>query len=357
MKIISNFGILASISWNSNKWQDDPTDEDLKASKYDYVKENARMHESLNFGHEIYPLETDGTFIAYTPMFNRPPSIENSKNVSIIFFTSSEYQHDNRKCIVGFYGFPIFGEWFTREGEHEKYENYDSGNVKALPENIIYFENHVVINNDNVEELELLPVGKKISQQGFNYLNSDNVLNILKSAYKLNSKDEKLKRFIKNFPIEIESIGELIDLEELYGILVDENTDNLEGIRRLEDKMKKVRPEIKERVSTYIERGAIANQIKKLTGYKCLVCEQLGEPVYGFKKTNGEYYVESHHVEPVSKQKEGALSVANIITVCANHHRQMHYGNVELVENKEDYFKFKIENKELIINKIKIPRT
>ncbi|MCW5923309.1 MAG: hypothetical protein KIS77_13275 [Saprospiraceae bacterium] len=63
MKIIPNFGILASISWNSNKWQDDPTDKDLKASKYDFVIENAHMHESLNFGHEIYPAEEDGSFV------------------------------------------------------------------------------------------------------------------------------------------------------------------------------------------------------------------------------------------------------------------------------------------------------
>jgi len=354
MEIIPNFGIIASISWNSNNWQDDPTDKDLKASKYDYVKENARMHESLNFGHDKYPAEEDGTYIAYTPMFNRTPSLANSKDVSIIFFLSSDYQHGNRKCIVGFYGFPKIGESFPRKATHKKYRDYDWGNVKALVENIIFLDNSVVINNENVKELELLPIGKKISQMGFNYINSNNVENILKIAYQLNNKNIKLKRFLENFPIEVEALGEINEVHEQLEVLTDESADTLQGIRKLEAKMKKLRPEIKERVATYIERGAISNRLKKLTGYKCLVCEQLGEPAHGFKKTNGEFYVESHHVEPVSKQGQGSLSAANIITVCANHHRQMHYGNVEVVESDRDVFRFRIDGKELTISKIKI---
>ena len=58
--IIYNYGILTSISWNSNNWADEPTSADLKKSKYDYVKDNAHMHESLNFGHETLPAEEDG---------------------------------------------------------------------------------------------------------------------------------------------------------------------------------------------------------------------------------------------------------------------------------------------------------
>lgn len=354
MKIIPNFGILASISWNSKKWQDDPTDKDLKASKYDFVIENAHMHESLNFGHEIYPAEEDGSYIAYTPMFNRLPSIEKSKDVNIVFFTSSDYQNGNRKCIVGFYGFPEIDEFFNREATHPKYKGYDGGNVKSLVENIIYFDNHVVIDNENVSKLELLPEGKKISRQGFNYLDSDNVQNILSIANGLNPKNEKLKRFLENFPLEVDAIGEINEIQEQLEVLTGENADTLQGIKKLEDKMQKLRPQIKERISTYIERGAISNKIKKLTGYKCMVCEQLGEPMHGFKKTNGEFYVESHHVEPVSKQAKGSLSAANIITVCANHHRQMHYGNTEILEREGDVFRFRIDDKELTISKIKI---
>jgi len=42
--IIDNYGILASISWNSSDWAGNPTKDDLKSSKYDFVMENAHMH-------------------------------------------------------------------------------------------------------------------------------------------------------------------------------------------------------------------------------------------------------------------------------------------------------------------------
>ena len=75
---ILNYRILTSISWNSNNWANNPSEEDLKPSKYDYVKDKAHMHESLNFGHDIFPTEEDGNYIGYTPMFNRPPDLTNS---------------------------------------------------------------------------------------------------------------------------------------------------------------------------------------------------------------------------------------------------------------------------------------
>ena len=92
MEIIDNYGILTSISWNSNQWKNEPTEEDYKASKYDHVKEEKEMGETLNFGHEIYPSEEDNTYIGYTPLFNRPPSTKNGKNVEIVFLMSSDYR-------------------------------------------------------------------------------------------------------------------------------------------------------------------------------------------------------------------------------------------------------------------------
>ena len=151
MEIIPNYGILTSISWNSNGWKDEPTDEDYKASKYDYVKsvkdikENRSMGETLNFGHEIYPVEEDKKYIGYTPLFNRPPAIENGKDVSIVFLMSSDYRNNNRKCIVGFYGFPDFGEWYDRKANHKKFKKNNGGNIKSYPKNIVYFDKPVVI--------------------------------------------------------------------------------------------------------------------------------------------------------------------------------------------------------------------
>lgn len=352
--IINNYGILTSISWNSNDWAENPSLADLKTSKYDYVKDNAHMHESLNFGHEIYPLEEDGYYIGYTPMFNRLPDLENSKYVEIVFFVSSDYKNSNKKSIIGFYGFPIIGNWFARTSNHEMYKKYDGGNIKAYKENIIYFNNPIVINNENVLTNNFLPNGKKISQQGFNYLNSDNVYNLIVTALKLNPNNKKLKSFVDKFPLSIELAKEEFELNDFIGIIDDTSADNLKDIQKLEKKMKKQSPELKQRISSFIERGLIANKVKKIANYKCLICEVQGKNPYSFIKKNGEYYIETHHVEPVSTLKIGVLGIANLMTVCANHHRQLHYGNSIILEDTDKHFKIKLEEETLIINKINI---
>ena len=145
------------------------------------------------------------------------------------------------------------------------------------------------------------------------------------------------------------------EIEKLTEFILNNSTsDSYNEIIALEKKMKNQIPEVKQRVSSYIERGAIANKAKKITKFKCLVCEALGQSPYSFKKTNGDYYVETHHIEQVSNLKEGSLGIGNLITVCANHHRQMHYGNCELIKENEFEFNFIIDGKELKIKKINV---
>lgn len=112
-------------------------------------------------------------------------------------------------------------------------------------------------------------------------------------------------------------------------------------------------PEVKQVITKKIERGNLANKVKKFVNYECLICKKIHNTTQSFKKSNGDTYVEVHHVEPVSGLKKGSLSLANIITVCANHHRQLHYGNVEYqIEN--DYFTFNIDKQIITIDKINL---
>lgn len=374
--IIENYGILASISWNSKKWANDPTKLDLKKSNYGEINENTIMHESLTFGHQLYPLEEGGYYIGYTPMLRKgkAPSVEKTKEIKIIFLFSSDYGHLNEnkpiKKILGFYGFPEIGA-FTREAKHELYLKYETtnekGNIKALAENIIFFDKHIEINNSNVISKKYLPYKKEISGQGFNYLNSDNVFNLITEAIRINPKNLKLKKFanqlpylkfdideleipeeneseLENLDIENESLQD-IDFSELEKITIDSS----KKISELERKMRNQLPEVKYRISKYIERGIIATEIKKHSGFICSICEELGENEYSFLKENGERYIETHHVEPVSSG--GSLGSENLITVCANHHRQLHYGNAKVIENTKNYFTFKIDGKEITIAK------
>jgi len=51
MGTIENFGILASLSWNRNRWAGDPSTFDIKKSNYKFVKKHHSLFESITFGH------------------------------------------------------------------------------------------------------------------------------------------------------------------------------------------------------------------------------------------------------------------------------------------------------------------
>ncbi|GEM_PF-903068 len=349
---IINYGILASIAWNSNGWRDRPLEKDLEKSNYGYVKDMRKMYESLNFAHTMLPLEKEGYYIGFTPMFMKVPSREKSKNVQIVFFFSTDYNTSNQKKIIGFYGKPDFGQWYDRKAKHDLFKEYDKGNIKAYPENIVYLNTPIIINNEGVAQKNLLPTGKKIGQQGFNYLNSDNVSNLLEQAIALNADNKELKRFVIGFLNLDELTNEELDQRDYNEIVKNNSADTLQDIEELEMKMKDMRPTVKSKVSSYIERGAISKIVKEYCHYTCAVCEALGVPTNSFVKSNGKPYIETHHVVPVSKLNPGVLGVTNLMTVCANHHRQLHYGNVQSPVTSDKQFIFIIDGREVVIDKI-----
>jgi hypothetical protein len=338
-----HYGILASITWSSTGWTKPFTAEDWKRSGYGHVREHRTAAEDLNFGQEIYPAEKNGSYIGYSPMFKRRPK---SQDVRAVFFVSSDYRQNKRKCIVGVYAWPEFGD-FDRRAKHGLFKDYSYGNIRAQVEDIVFFTEPVVIDASSVIKHKLLPAGKQIADRGFNYLTIDNVVNILRLAARLNFQNTKLRNLFARLT------GE--EVEEGLGGLVDApDAGSLGGIADLEAKMRTMKPEQKERVSTYIERGYIATLVKKHTGYRCLLCEAMRLNPIGFLKPNGQPYVEAHHVDQVANLAVGALGLANIITLCANHHRQMHYGNVQLLSSTKTQFKFRVDGREFVIKKIKV---
>lgn len=108
-------------------------------------------------------------------------------------------------------------------------------------------------------------------------------------------------------------------------------------IQSIDDKNLLAPPELTEAIVNIYERDKeLTSLIKKLRGNKCQICG------YSFKTTNGENYSECHHLEHLSNH---GLDVSkNIIVLCANHHRQAHYGEFEVIEHNEDFVKIKIEN-------------
>jgi len=104
----------------------------------------------------------------------------------------------------------------------------------------------------------------------------------------------------------------------------------LDKLAALENEYREASPELKEGLSRAIERGDVGALVKKATGFRCQLCDALRLPSLGFVKANGEHYVEAHHVMPVSERQVGSLAASNVMILCANHHRQMHYGGIKV---------------------------
>ncbi|RTL92692.1 HNH endonuclease [Ancylobacter aquaticus] len=162
-----------------------------------------------------------------------------------------------------------------------------------------------------------------------------------------------------SFPISAEDFRTILsflreDADELPSLVPERDLDIAE-LAALEEKYLSASPEVKERLSKSVERGSIGALVKKATGYKCQVCEALGLNPVGFLKRDGHPYVEAHHVMPVARMQIGSLAVSNVMTVCANHHRQLHYGGID-VTISEQTFDLAIDGKSLRIRRLTLDR-
>jgi predicted RNA-binding protein with PUA-like domain len=137
-----------------------------------------------------------------------------------------------------------------------------------------------------------------------------------------------------SFPISAEDFLAVLRLlgeepDDLPSAL-DESTISLDKLAELEAKYPHAGPEVKHVFSKRVERGPVGAMVKQANGFKCQLCVALGLNPVGFLKKNGEPYVEAHHVMPVSKKEVGSLAASNVMTLCANHHREVHYGRIDL---------------------------
>ena len=44
----------------------------------------------------------------------------------------------------------------------------------------------------------------------------------------------------------------------------------------------------------------------------------------------------------------------NLICLCPNHHREVHYGNVKIINNNDMYVEYNLDGIEVKVNKIKV---
>ena len=111
-------------------------------------------------------------------------------------------------------------------------------------------------------------------------------------------------------------------------------------------------PRRREVVQKRWERGTEGRRAKQANGHRCQLCEALSKDPIAFHKPDGAPYVEAHHVVPVSTGGEGLLRPSNIITVCANHHLQLHFGGVAEPEDRGGHFVFRLPEGVVEIKKL-----
>jgi predicted HNH restriction endonuclease len=112
-----------------------------------------------------------------------------------------------------------------------------------------------------------------------------------------------------------------------------------EQIRALNEAYKSASPRMRQYLASRVERGAaIGGKVKALNGHICQVCRS--PP---FMTRTGRPYAEAHHLTPLHRLEPGSLASQNVICVCANCHRKMHYGNVEFIAADAQSMTFEID--------------
>ncbi len=104
---------------------------------------------------------------------------------------------------------------------------------------------------------------------------------------------------------------------------------------RLEEQASSITPEVKTRIEKYRKRNkTLCDNLKKLYNGTC----QITGNAFSFKKKDGSYYSEVHHLIPLGEN--GSDSYWNTIVVCPMMHRMLHYADVgpidlsQIVNNK-----------------------
>jgi hypothetical protein len=171
----NHFGILTSIDWNSNNWQDVPTDEDLLNSSFGYAIDNEVTYTFMNFG---FDPQSDGENFhsALCPhIYSRLPDPEKRDSVKIIFIRSKNY-HDNKNYLIGYFSFP-------KIHHHEKpspnLEFCDTLHVclESKIKDIVFFDNFIDL--EEFDRSRILPQNRQYGRMGYNYLTVKNSLAIL----------------------------------------------------------------------------------------------------------------------------------------------------------------------------------
>jgi hypothetical protein len=120
----------------------------------------------------------------------------------------------------------------------------------------------------------------------------------------------------------------------------------LEKLNQLNAVMAEVSPQrVHAMVSQTIRRDTqLVKALKEFHEFKC----QFPNCSVRIPKHGGGWYIEVAHIKPVSKGGKSVLG--NLLVLCPNHHKEIDYGNLELMEQTDMYLRGRLNGKEFEIN-------
>ena len=148
------------------------------------------------------------------------------------------------------------------------------------------------------------------------------------------------------------AILRLADVEDDAGkdsSVLESETDALSTLKHLNALYANTPPKERNRLAEkYLDRGsAVTDALKALLGSKCQICGWMG-----FIKKNGEErFIEAHHLVQVAHKENGSLCTDNIILVCPNCHREIHYGHEFSVTSDGDHIEMVLSSHRARINR------
>lgn len=102
-----------------------------------------------------------------------------------------------------------------------------------------------------------------------------------------------------------------------------------------------------QKIQKHLDRGkAVTNALKEILGAKCQICGW-----EGFEKNNGDDFIEAHHIVQISEKIEGSLCTENVILLCPNCHREVHYGKNFSVSETADFVHVTLAKHKALIHK------
>ena len=308
---------LVGITWNKHRWEQVDTE---SKTGYGYTK-NKPGHESFNFNFD-YPAPDDRAFVyGYSPGMKR--NTPGFKQPGLVFFYSIDMD-EGVGYIVGVYGNARREECFWPDVQMAESEGLHT-NIVAEREYSARFPVY----------LDAGPYGKlnnwkrPVPQSSIRYIGRDTAKRIMDDAVrKAGACDDGGLRRIRSLFDDGSDVDEQEDSERQ---LLDEinwtplppgSADYVVEMHRRDNKNTEI--------------------LKQLLCYRCQICGHSIPTKYGGR------YVEAAHIRP--KREGGSEVPSNILILCPNHHKEFDYGDVNVVEHKDDRVKFEMNGRSYAID-------